>query len=321
MKKLVAAAFVTLLSTNAALAEWPERPIALIVPWSAGGSTDLIARKLASGLEKELGQPVNVVNIVGGSGVIGHQGMVSAAPDGYTLGTPSPDITTYYWTGMAEFNQTDITPLALLGVEPASFIVSESSKWTTLREALDDIKASPQGTYKMMGSPAGSGYHLAISTLFESQGIDPNRVVLVPTQGASASMQELAAGGIDFVFSSLAEGKGMIEAGRARGLAVLADKRNEAFPDIPTVEEAIGDPVAAGSWRGLIGPKGLPADIVGKIDAAAQRVVASDDFVDFYKKSGFGMGFLDAAGFAQFLDEQAERNGRLIKALGLSKRD
>ncbi|MFC3293200.1 Bug family tripartite tricarboxylate transporter substrate binding protein [Modicisalibacter luteus] len=306
------------LSAGAAQADYPEKPIQLIVPWSAGGGTDAVARQLASGLEKELGQQVNVVNRTGGAGVVGHTAMTMAKPDGYTLGLPTAEITTYRHIGTSPISYEDLTPVALVNLDAAAFNVSADSGWDNLDAALADIKANPD-QYTVSGSAPGAAYHLAFAGFLNQQGIDPNSVALVPSEGAAPGLQELAAGGVDFVFSSLPESESMRQAGRVDTLAVFADERLDAFPDIPTAEEQTGEPWAAGTWRGLAGPEGLPEDVVTTLAEATQKVYESEEFQTFMTQRGFGIEWRGPEEFRQFMAEADKNNKEIIDKLGLAQ--
>jgi len=284
---IASAGLLTLVLSGGAQADYPERPIELIVPWSAGGGTDAVARQLASGLESELGQPVNVVNRTGGAGVVGHTAMTTARPDGYTLGLVTAEISTYRHIGTSTISHEDLTPIAMVNLDAAAFNIKADSAWQTLDEALSAIKAAPN-EYTVSGSSPGAAYHLAFAGFLDQQGIDPNTVPLVPSEGAAPGLQELAAGGVDIVFSSLPESESMRRSERVRTLAVFADERLEAFPDIPTAAEQTGDAWAAGTWRGLAGPEGLPNEVIETLAEAAQNVWESESFQQFMADSGFG---------------------------------
>lgn len=316
----VAAAILGAVST-AAFAQYPEKPISLIVPWAAGGGTDAVARTLAAQLEKELETPVNVVNRTGGAGVVGHTEMVNARPDGYTIGLATIEVTTFYWSGTAPFTYEALTPIALINGDASAFNVSADSEWPDLRTALDAIKEAPAGTYKLSGMAPGAGYHLALAGLLQSEGIDPSVITVVPSQGAAPGFQELAAGGVDLVPSSLPEAKAMIDAGEVKSLAVLSAERLAAFPDVPTVEEAIGTPWVGVSWRGIVGPAGMPDEAVEVLQAAVEKSWNSEEFQSFMNERGFGLLFASGDEFGTFLAEQHERNGQVMKALGLQNRD
>ena len=177
----------------AAQAQYPQRPIQLIVPWGAGGGTDATARILASLLEKELGQPVNVVNRTGGSGVVGHQAIASAAPDGYTLGMITVEISMMHWMGITSLKPADYTALALVNADPAGLSVRADSPYRSVRELLAAARANP-GRLKASGTGQGGIWHLALVGLLRDQGIAPSAMPWVPAQGAAPSLLELVAG-------------------------------------------------------------------------------------------------------------------------------
>ncbi len=304
-----------------AFAEYPERPITMIVSWSAGGGTDAVARAIANQMEQALGVPINVVNRTGGAGVIGHTEMVNARPDGYTIGLASAELSTYYWSGTAQFKAMDVTPIALVNLDASAFNVSADSEWTDLAAALEAIKSEPAGTYKLSGMGPGAGYHLAFSSLLNNQGIDPNKVTVVPSQGAAPGFQELAAGGVEIVPSSLPEAKSMIDAGQVKTLAVLSEERLNAFPDVPTVKEAIDVDLAGGTWRGIVAPAGIPDEAREKLASAVDTAWNSDEFQSFMADRGFGVTYLAGEEFGAYLAQQHEQNGEIMGLLGLRHRD
>lgn len=305
------------LSAGSAQADYPVKPIQLIVPWSAGGGTDAVARQFANGLQEELGRTINVVNRTGGAGVVGHTVMANAEPDGYTLGLVTAEITTYRHIGTSPVSYEDLSTIALINLDAAAFNVSAESGWEDLNAALADIEANPN-EYTVSGSAPGAAYHLAFAGFLNQQGIDPNTISLVPSEGAAPGLQELAAGGVDFVFSSLPEAESMRSAGRVNTLAVFANERLDAFPDIPTSEEVTGDAWAAGTWRGLVGPAGVPDDIIATLAEAAETVYNSDTFQEFMTNQGFGMQWEGPEGFRDFMAESDANNAEIIDKLGLA---
>ena len=138
------------LAFSSAHAAWPERPITLVVPWAAGGGTDATARIVGALLEKELGQPVNVVNRAGGNGVVGHQAISGARPDGYTIGMLTVEISMLHHQGLTTLTPKDYTPLALMNVDPAAVTVSATSPYKTMADLMKDIQANP-GKLKASG--------------------------------------------------------------------------------------------------------------------------------------------------------------------------
>lgn len=307
--------------SGSVLAQYPERPITMLVSWAAGGGTDAVARALAAQIEAELGEPVNVVNRTGGAGVVGHTEMVNARADGYTIGLASAELSTYYWSGTAEFTANDVTPIALINLDASAFNVAAGSEWEDLRSALDAIAEAPGGTYKLSGMAPGAAYHLAFAGLLDAEGIDPNAVTVVPSQGAAPGFQELAAGGVEIVPSSLPEAKAMIDAGQVKTLAVLAEERLAAFPDVPTVEEAIGREWAGGTWRGIVAPAGIPDEARERLEAAVEAAWNSEEFQSFMEDLGFGVTYLEGDEFGTFLAQEHEQNGEIMSLLGLRQRN
>jgi tripartite-type tricarboxylate transporter receptor subunit TctC len=302
-----------------AQAAYPSRPITMVCPWGAGGGTDATARIVASILEKDLGQPVNVVNRTGGSGVVGHQAIASAAPDGHTLGIITVEIAMMHWQGLTDLTPKSYTPLALMNEDPPGVQVNGSSPYKTVKELADAIKAAPPGKFKASGTGQGGIWHLALVGWLQAMGLKPDHVAWVPSNGAAPAMQDLAAGGIDVVTCSVPEARAIIEAGKARSLAIMAPERNPAFPNIPTLKEELGIAYSTGAWRGFAGPKGLPQDIAAKLTASLKKAYDSKEYKDFMSNRGFGVKWGDAAQFASFMDAADKQMGEAMKAAGLAK--
>jgi tripartite-type tricarboxylate transporter receptor subunit TctC len=298
---------------------YPSRPVTVIVPWGAGGGTDATARIVAALLEKDFGQPFNVVNRTGGSGVVGHSAIATAAPDGYTIGMITVEISMMHWQGLTQLDPRSYTPLALMNEDPPGVQVKSDSPYKTLKDLSDAIKAAPAGKFKASGTGQGGIWHLALVGWLTAMGLKADHVPWVPSNGAAPAMQDLAAGGIDIVTCSVPEAKSMIDAGKARSLAVMAPQRNSAFPDVPTMKEAAGIDYSVGAWRGIAGPKGLPADIATKLTAALKKAYDSKEFKEFMTNRGFGMVWGDAAEFAKFMDAGDKKMGEAMKAAGLAK--
>ncbi len=310
-----------LLSATAmpAWAEYPDRPITLLVAWGAGGGTDAVARVVAVGLEKELGQSVNVVNRTGGSGVVGHSAMADAEPDGYTLGLATTEVNLMHWLGLTELDYKVYTPLALMNQDPAGVQVSADSEYQNLEELLEAIKTSQPGTFRATGSGQGSSWHVAIAGLLNAEGIDASTVTWVPSDGAASGLQELLSGGTEIVPSSLVEARALIEAGRVKSLAYMSKERSKLFPDVPTLKEETGSDWEFGAWRGIVAPKGLPDDIRDKLIAALEKVYNSEEYNQFLSAQGFGANFLPGEEFGNFMATNDVNFGETMKAIGLAK--
>src|SRR6201990_243825 len=191
-----AAAAVAGFGFKPALAQaYPGRPVTVIVPWGAGGGTDATARIVAALLERNLGQPFNVVNRTGGSGVVGHSAIATAAPDGYTIGMLTVEITMMHHQGLTELDPTSYTPLALMNEDPPGIQVNASSPYKNVKELSEAIKAAPHGKLKASGTGQGGIWHLALVGWLTAMGLKPDHVAWVPSNGAAPAVQDLAAGG------------------------------------------------------------------------------------------------------------------------------
>lgn len=318
---LAAAGLATVLPGAArAQSAWPNRPVTVVCPWGAGGGTDATARIVAAILEKNLKQPFNVVNRTGGSGVVGHSAIATAPADGYTIGMITVEITMMHHQGLTELNPTSYTPLALMNVDPPGVQVNANSPYKNVKALADAIKAAPAGKFKASGTGQGGIWHLALIGWLQAMGLPPNHVAWVPSNGAAPAMQDLAAGGIDLVTCSVPEAKAMIDAGKAVSLAVMAPQRNPQFKDVPTLNESLGINYSVGAWRGIAGPKGLPADIATKLTAELKKAYDSAEFQDFMKNRGFGTTWADPAAFAKFMDDGNKAMGTAMTAAGLAKK-
>jgi tripartite-type tricarboxylate transporter receptor subunit TctC len=302
----------------AAAQSYPRRPVELVVPWGAGGGTDAVARYLGAMLEKELGKPFNVVNRTGGSGVVGHSAIAFSKPDGYTIGLATVELTMMHWVGLTELTYKEVTPIALVNQDPAGLMVNVNSQWKTAKDLLDYVKANPG---KLTGSGTGEGgiWHLALAGMLKADGLSPGAVRWVPSKGAAPALQDLIAGGVDVVTASLPEGKALIDAGRVRPLAQMGSARNQVFPDVPTLKEAVDLTWTTAAWRGIAAPKGTPKAIVDVLEKALDKIVHSEGYKDFLAKRGFGWDWANAADFGKFMADADASNGDVMKAAGIAK--
>ena len=315
--KFIAASAVAF-SLGAAHAAWPDRPITLVVPWAAGGGTDATARIVGALLEKELGQPVNVVNRAGGNGVVGHQAIAGAQPDGYTLGMITVEISMMHHQGLTQLSPRDYAPLALMNVDPAAVTVSATSPYKNMGDLMKAIKANP-GKLKASGTGQGGIWHLALAGMLKDLKLETSAVPWVPSNGAAPAMLELAAGGVDIVTAALPEARSLIDAGKARPLAVMANSPVALYPNVPTLKSVTGSDWTIGVWRGIAGPKGLPADVQTKMEAVLKKINESKEYKDFMAGRGFGVAYADAAGFGKFMEKSDADMGQVLRALGMGK--
>jgi tripartite-type tricarboxylate transporter receptor subunit TctC len=303
---------------SVAIAAYPERPITLIVPWGAGGGTDATARIIATLLERELKQPVNVVNRTGGSGVVGHSAIAQAPPDGYTIGLITVEIGMMHWQGLTELKGSSYTPLGLVNADPAGLQVRSDSSYKTAKDLVDAVKANP-GKFKASGTGQGGIWHLALAGMLKDLKLDPASVPWVPSNGAAPGLQDLVAGGVEIVPCSIPEARSLIDAGKVKSLAVMDKNPTALFPAIPTLKQALGSDWTMAAWRGMAAPKGLPKDIETRLVTAIKTVYDGKEYKDFMATRGFGVIYLPPAEFATFMDKSSNDLGATMKAVGIVK--
>lgn len=319
MRKLFALVpTVAALMVGTAQAEWPDRPVTVICPWAAGGGTDATARMLAKGLENEFGQPFNVVNRTGGGGMVGHVAIANAKPDGYTIGTVTIEIAMYRHQGLGQIDYNSFSQIALYNAEAVGVHVSTDSPFATVRDLFEAAKANP-GKLKASGAGRGGISHMAFAGLVQKMTGSADTIPWVPSEGAAPALQQLVAGAIDLVSTTLAEVKTLREAGKVKTLAIVANERNPYFPNIPSMPEALGIRYAPAAFRGVSGPAGMPDEIIRKLSKALKKVTSSPEFVDFMEKRGFNITYLDAQDYQKFVVETDATMKEALKAAGVTK--
>jgi tripartite-type tricarboxylate transporter receptor subunit TctC len=264
-----------------------------------------------------MGQPATVVNRTGGSGAVGHTAGATAGPDGHTITIVTVELAMMHWMGLTPLTYKEFTPAVLLNIDPAGVQVSMSSEWKTLKDLLDYVKANP-GKAKASGTGKGGIWDLARAGMLKTSGMPIDAMPWVPSTGAATGLQELVAGGVQVVTASLVEGRPLIDAGKVRPLAHMADTRDPAFPNVPTLKE-LGINWTMGAWRGIALPKGTSPEIVAVYEKALDKVVKSKEFTDFMKAGPFGILYKPSGEFGKFLAEQDETMGILMKEAGLTK--
>jgi len=275
MKRLsFATAFATVALTGAAVAQgYPNRPVTFIVPYGAGGLVDVLARALSEPMRAALGQPIVIENIVGANGTIGVGRAVRAEPDGYTvsIGNWPSHITNGAIYNLNYDIQKDLVPVARLPQNPYIAVIRKDFPVKDFSELIAWLKANPD---KATEGTAGLGSGQHISGVY-FQKITGTRFQFVPYKsGSSDIIRDITAGHIDFTFDQAITSLSHIKGGNVRALAVTSDKRLEAAPDIPTVDEAGAPGVYISTWYGLWVPKGTPQEAIDKLGEAARAAMA-----------------------------------------------
>jgi tripartite-type tricarboxylate transporter receptor subunit TctC len=310
---------IALLSSGCATqADYPTRPLTLVVPWAAGGGTDAVARVIAGLIERDLGKPVNVVNRTGGSGVVGHQTIAAARPDGYTIGIITVEIAMMHHQGLTDLTGAAFTPLGLINFDGGAVLVRADSPYNTLGDLLQAIRTNP-GKLNASGTAQGGIWHVALAGLLDEQKIPPASVVWVPSNGSAPAMLDLVAGGIDLVVASHPESRSLIDAGKVRSLAILDETPSALYPKVPTGTQAVGSKWTMGAWRGIAAPANLPAAIQSTLQTAVKKAYDSQEYRDFMATRGFGMRWADPQEFAALMSLSDKQMGAVMKAVGLAK--
>lgn len=297
--------------------DYPTRPVTMVVPFAAGGPTDVLARVVAQRMSEILGQQVVVENVGGAGGMTGSNRVAQAAPDGYTMvlgtvGTHAQNQTLY--KKPAYNSTTDFTPVALIAEVPIALIVRKDLPVTNFKEFVAYAKAN-QAKMQFGSAGAGSATHLACVVLNTALGVD---ITHIPYRGTGPAMQDLQGGRIDYLCEIISTAKPQIDGGTVKALAILTKERSPALPNLPTAQEQSTD-VQAYTWNAIFLPKGAPANVVNKLHDAA--VIAMD--TPAVKERLQGLGAMIVASdrrspeyLAGFLKSEIEKWAAPIKASG-----
>ena len=312
LRLIAALAGLASLSPAPAQEHFPAaRPVEFVVLFPAGSSADVTARVLAEGMSRQLGTQIVVVNRPGGGGAIGYKYAAQQAPDGHHLVWNSNSISTTYHTGMLPFDYKSFVPVARVQVETPLLFVRGEAPWKSLREFLQQAKASP-GKLTVGNSGVGSHTHLSSVWLFRTTGY---QVTDVPF-GAAQVVPSLLGGHVDAVVQLPGALAGLVKAGNARALVALSGARDPFFPDVPTAREQ-GLNVAAELWRGVAAPRGTPPRIVARLEEAIRKTVASPEFARSTEKLLVMPAFLPAGDFGKVIAKEDAEIAQTVKALGL----
>ncbi|MDC7245300.1 MAG: tripartite tricarboxylate transporter substrate binding protein [Sphaerochaetaceae bacterium] len=289
---------------------FPSKPIKLIVPWSAGGGTDAIARALAKNGEKHLGVPVVVENKPGGTGAVGLGETVKADPDGYTLAVIPVELSFLKESGIYPFDFSNFTKIMNLNTDPSALTVKSDAPWDTLEEFVEYARKNP-GEIKIGHSGTGMLWHLAAATLALSTDTE---YTYVPFNGAADAIASVLGGNIDAVTVSGAEVSSQVRAGEMKILAVFGERRMDIFPDIPTAREQ-GFDVVVNTFRGLGGPAGIPEDRVAILHEGFKKMLEEPDFVQVIENMGLGIDYRNTEDYNKLTENTAKTLAPVLESL------
>jgi|SRR5690625_1236899 len=296
-------------------ANYPAKPINMVVPFSAGGFTDILARRFADEMSKTLGQPIIIENRVGASGVIGANYVSKAKPDGYTLLFETPDtiVTAPMLMEGVQYEPSDFEQVSLLVQQPLVLAVSGSSPYKTLPAVIEAAKERPgELTYATWGN--GSSAHIASSALSNGAGITMNHI---PYKGVSPALNDLMAGRIDTMYVGMLSTVDYSKDNKIIPIAINRVERSPKLPNVPTLEEAGVSVYPIGLWYALGVPTGTPQPVIDKIYEAAQEAGQSD-ILDWLSGLGMDVPVLDPQATAEFMAEEITNWESVIQDSGIS---
>lgn len=309
--RLVMGAALAVSALGASAQDFPAKPIELSVLFPAGSSADVVARILADGMSKQLGQPVTVMNRPGAGGAIGYRYVQSQKPDGYSLVFNSNSISSVYYAGQLPFTYKAFEPVAKVTAELPVLAVRADAPWNNLKEMVDAVRAKP-GTIRVGNSGTGSHTHISAVGFFTEIGGDVTHVPF----GAAQVVTSLLGGHIEAVVQAPGALTAHVRAGTIKVLGVLASTREPAFPNVPTAAEQ-GIRYQADMYRGIAAPKGTPRPVIAKLEAALRATVNSPEFKAQGEKMGFLASFAAADEFGRMMAEDDTLTARAMDKAGL----
>lgn len=306
-KLAAAAAAIAMSATLASAQQFPTKPIQLMVAFPPGGSTDIGARVVAGIAEKMIGQPIVVINKGGAGGQVGWTELSRARPDGYYIGflnLPATNTTILDRDRQAIFNETSFTPIINQVLDPGVIWVAASSPYKTLKDVLDAAKAKP-GTLRASTTGILSDDHLAILMVEEANaGVNFRIVHLL---GSAAQVKETLGGNVDVSFDNVGSIVKQVRGGQIRALAVMDTQRSKFLPDVPTTKELGMPNVISSSTRGIAGPKGMPADIVKKLQDVLAKAMQDPDHVKRLEDAGLAIRIMVGEEYEKYYKETHEK--------------
>lgn len=315
LKSLVAAGAV-LVSGMVACQDYPVKPVTVVVSFSAGGNNDIRARQLGIEVTRLLGRSMVVDNKPGASGNIGHEFVSRAAPDGYTLGIGAMGPLAVNASIYPKLNfdpVKDFTPIVLIEKAPLVLVTRVEKPFKSLKEVVAAAKSKP-GSLTIGNAGPGGAHHLSAELFKQQAGIF---MLSIPYKGGGPAANALLSGEIDLMFEQTYAALPSIQAGKTRPLAVTSDKRLPSLPDVPTMAE-LGYPKATVSnWLGLVGPKGMPAAVVTKLNQAYNNALALPDMRNKIAGPGNEIGGGSPEDFAAFIAAENKRWAEVVKTAGI----
>jgi tripartite-type tricarboxylate transporter receptor subunit TctC len=292
--------------------KYPSKVISWICPYAAGGNADNRSRQIARLMSKELGQTIIIENKAGGGGNIGTGAIAQAKPDGYTIGMGNfaPLAVNHALFKKLSFDpQNDLVPILLIERGPLILMVRNESPYKTVKDVVAAAKASP-GKLSYASGGIGGSHHLSGALFEHTAGID---MIHAPYKSGSAGATDLMGGQVDMMFEQMYAAMPSVKGGRLRALAITSKSRSPLLPDIPTMAEAGFPAVEVLNWQGIVGPKGLPADIVVLLNKLGNKALLDEGQRKLMLDQGNEIGGGTPADFAALIKTEAPRWGKVVR--------
>ena len=298
------------LSALAQAPAFPTKPVELVVPYPAGGGTDVLGRAFAVAAVKHLPQPLIVMNKPGAAGAIGWADVLNGKEPGYKVALLATDLMTQPNMGLTKITYQDFTPIARLNYDPAALTVRADAPWKTVDEF---VAAAKKGDFRIGNGGNGSTWHLAAAAIEDKTGAKFNHI---PFAGANPAALALLGGHIEAITVSAAEVYSHVAAGKLRVLGVMSDERIKGFENAPTFKER-GLDISIGTWRGLAVPKGTPPEIVAALRAMTAKTAQEPSLREALDKQNMGYAYADGDAFGAVMARDHAFYRGLIQKLGL----
>jgi len=313
--RLLIGALALVLAGGAQAQTWPDKPVHVVVAFTPGSATDVIARAMSNELSARLGQPVIIENRPGAGGTIANAFVAKAAPDGYTLLVDSSGHTVNPWIyGNLSYDTVkDLKGVTLLARQPNVLVVSPERSWKTVADLVNQAKAQP-GKMSFASAGVGSATHMNGEKFKVAAGID---VLHVPYKGTPEALNDVMGGRVEYFFSPVVSALSLVRENRVKALAVGSPQRASVLPDLPTTEEAGYKGSAYNYWAGLLAPAGTPPAVIERLNKDLIAVLALPEVKERLAKIGADPSPTSPSEFDALVVRELAENGQLVKAAGI----